>query len=147
MLPFLSILGFLLEVKSQGNNISLFEKHRAIIYSFVVAISIYIGTIFVGEKLRTEAIRPIQLLSDTIAPILLLLILVPNFGWLLLVLWVFLAAKMAWDCLPERYRYPLSQVGGRISNLLARLKTPDSTSANGSQDDSTSANGSQDEQV
>ena len=30
ILPFLSILGFLLEVKSQGNN--LFEKHKAIIY-------------------------------------------------------------------------------------------------------------------
>ncbi len=31
------------------------------------------GTIFVGKKLGLEAIRPIQLLSGTIAPILLLL--------------------------------------------------------------------------
>ena len=121
-------------MKSQGYNISLFEKHKAIIYSFVVAISIYMGTIFVGKKIGLEAIRPIQLLYGIIAPILLLLILVPNFGWLLLVLWVFLAAKMAWDCLPERYHYPLFQEYGRISNLLARLKTLISTSVNGSQD-------------
>ena len=134
ILPFLSILGFLIEVKSQGYNISLFEKHKAIIYSFVVAISIYMGTIFVGKKLGLEAIRPIQLLSGIIAPILLLLILVPNFGWLLLVLWVFLAAKMAWDYLPQLYHYLFSQEGGRVSNLFAIL-TLNSTSIEGSQDD------------
>ena len=120
-------------MKSKGNN--LFEKHKANIYSFVVVISIYIGTIIVGKKLRTEAIKPIQLLSDTIAPILLLLILVPNFGLLLLVLWVFLAAKMAWDYLPQLYHYLLSQKGGRVSNLFAILKTLISTSIEGSQDD------------
>ena len=98
-------------------------------------ISISVVTIVVGKNLRTEAIRPIQLLTGTIAPILLLLILVPNFGWLLLVLWVFLAVKMAWDYLPQLYHYLLSQGGGRVSNLFAILLTLNSTSVEGSQDD------------
>ena len=93
----------LFQVKFQGKGASPFEKHNAIIYSFVVAISIFTGTIILGKKFEMKTIEPIRLLSGAMAPILLLLILVPIFGWLLLVLWIFFAAKMGWDYLQQLY--------------------------------------------
>ena len=89
---YLSILGVLLSVKYQGIGISLLEEHKGIIYFFVIVISIYVGTIIVGKKLG-----PIRLLSATIAPILLFVILVPELGWPALGLWVILVAKLTWD--------------------------------------------------
>ena len=114
---FLTMLGVLLQLKLQGNNVSPFED--AIISSFVVVISIYVGTIIVGKKFKL--IEPIQLFSGALAAILLLLILVPIYGLLLLFLWVFLAVKMAWDCLHRlclHFLYKISRLAPYLSAVF-----------------------------
>ena len=111
---FLSTLGVLIQVKFQANSVSPFED--ALISSFVVVISIYVGTIIVGKKFKF--IEPIHLLSGALAPILLLLILVPIYGLLLLFLWVFLAVKMAWDCLHQLCLHLLYQIS-RLAPYLS----------------------------
>ena len=108
------MLGVLVQMKFQGNSVSPIED--AIISSFVVVISIYVGTIIVGKKFKF--IEPIQLLSGALAPILLLLILVPIYGLLLLFLWVFLAVKMAWDCLHQLCLHLLYQIS-RLAPYLS----------------------------
>ena len=137
-------------MKYQGVSISLFEKHKGIIYIFVIVISIYVGTIIVGKKLG-----PIRLLSATIAPILLFFILVPELGWPALGLWAILAAKMAWDYLPQLYYsfgpwviiaakmawdylrqlyYYLRYQASHVFNSFATLMTRNSTSVEESQE-------------
>ena len=104
-------------MKFQANSVSPFED--ALISSFVVVISIYVGTIIVGKKFKF--IEPIQLLSGALAPILLLLILVPIFGLLLLFLWVFLAVKMAWDYLHQlclHFLYQISRLAPYLSAVF-----------------------------
>ena len=121
---FLAMLGTLIQVMFQGNGVSpIFQKYNGIISTFIVAISIYVGAVIVGKRFWIGIIGVIRLLFGTIAPILLLLILVPLFGWLLLVLWVFLAAKMAWDYLQQLYHHLLYQASGRVANLFVILKT------------------------
>ena len=115
----------LFQVKFQGNGASPFEKHNAIIYSFVVVISIFTGTIILGKKFEMNTIEPIRLFSGAMAPILLLLILVPIFGWLLLVLWIFFAAKMGWDYLKQLYQKILFQATDRLWNILMTPNPPE----------------------
>ncbi|RVW76897.1 hypothetical protein CK203_051540 [Vitis vinifera] len=114
---FLTMLGVLFQVKFQGNGASPFEKHDAIISSFVIVLSIYVGTIILGKKFEMKTIEPIRLLSGAMAPILLLLILVPIFGWLLLVLWMFFAATMGWDYLQQLYQKLFCEASDRPPNL------------------------------
>ena len=129
-------MGVLLAVKYQGGvSVSLFEEHKKIIYIFVIVISIYVATIIVGKKLGTKgtkAIKPIRLLSATIAPILLFFILVPGLGWPALGLWVILAAKMAWDYVRKLYLDLLHQASHVFS--FATLITRNSTSVEESQE-------------
>ena len=120
---YLSILGVLLSVKYQGIGISLLEEHKGIIYFFVIVISIYVGTIIVGKKLG-----PIRLLSATIAPILLFVILVPELGWPALGLWVILAAKLAWDYLRQLYHYLLHQVSHVFNSFATTISLSSSPS-------------------
>ncbi|XP_034709545.1 uncharacterized protein LOC117932412 isoform X2 [Vitis riparia] len=116
---FLSTLGVFIQVKFQANSVSPFED--ATISSFVVVISIYMGTVIVGKKFKF--IRPIQLLFGALAPILLLLILVPIFGRMLLGFWVILTVKMAWDYLHQLCFHFLYKISRLALNLIAMLMT------------------------
>ena len=111
------MLGNLVQVKFQANSVSPFED--AIIYSFVVVFSIYVGPIIVGKKF--QFIGPIQLLSGTLAPILLLLILVPIFGKMLFSFWVMVTVKMAWDYLHQlclHFLYQISRLAPYLSAVF-----------------------------
>ena len=75
------------------------EKYKVIISIFMVTITIHVGAIIFGEifQIRIGFIRIISLLFGFLPPLLLLLILLPIFGWVLLDFWVLLLAKMGWD--------------------------------------------------
>ena len=48
---FLAMLGTLIQVMFQGNGVSpIFQKYNAIISTFIVAISIYVGVVIVGKR-------------------------------------------------------------------------------------------------
>ena len=126
-----SILVGFLQRKPYKNDNDAFEKW--IIYIFFVVIFIHSEAIIVGEKYKT---RPVRLLCGKLAPILLLLILFPAFGWMLLVIWVFLAVKTARDYFHQLYCNLLYQASGLVPYFFAIFMTPSSTPLHGSQDPS-----------
>ena len=88
----------------ENNDVSpMFEKYKVIISIFIVVITIHVGAFIVGEifqiwigiGIRISGV--ISLLFGFLAPILLLLILLPIFGCVLLGFWVLLLAYVAWD--------------------------------------------------
>ena len=72
-----------MQVMFQGNNVSpMFEKYKVIISIFIVVIIIQVGEVIVGESFRIwiGISGVISLLFGFLAPILLVLILLPIFG-------------------------------------------------------------------
>ena len=104
-----------MQVMFQGNNdvSPMFEKCKVIISIFIVVITIHVGAVILGEIFRIwigigigiVISGVISLLSGFLVPILLLLILLPIFGWVLLGFWVLLLAKVAWDYKQQCYHF------------------------------------------
>ena len=102
---YITTLGMLMQVMFQENNdvSPLFEKYKVIISIFIVVITIHVGAVIVREIFRIwigvgigiGISGVISHLFGLLAPILLLLILLPIFGWVLLGFWVLLLAKVA----------------------------------------------------
>ena len=120
----------------QGNNdvSPFFEKYKVVISIFIVVITIHVGAVIVGEIFRIwigVGIRigisgVISLLFGFLAPILLLLILLPIFGWVLLGFWVLLLAKVAWDYKQQCHHF-LGQLLVRALHTFDRLMNHTST--------------------
>ena len=121
---YITTLGVLMQVMFQGNNdvSPMFEKYKVIISIFIVVITIHVGAVIVGEIFRMwiGIIRVISLLFGFLAPILLLLILLPIFGWVLLGFWVLLLAKVAWDY-KQQCHHLLSQLLVQALHKFDRL--------------------------
>ena len=108
-----------------NNNVSpMFEKCKVIISVFIVVITIHVGAVIIGEIFRIGIgigiIGVISLLFGFLAPILLLLILLPIFGWVLLGFWVLLLAKFAWDYKQQCYHL-LDQLLVRVLHKFSRF--------------------------
>ena len=79
----------------------MFEKSKVIISIFIIVITIHVGVVILDEIFQIWiGIRigiGISGVISFLAPIWLLLLLLPIFGWALLGFWVLLLAKVAWD--------------------------------------------------
>ncbi|KAL6322812.1 hypothetical protein AAG906_020812 [Vitis piasezkii] len=111
-ISFLTILGSTVLAKYQYDNVSPFAQHNiamrislfaTFIYFMVVVIYEILnpdGTIKVEDDIRYLLILGhVRFLSGTVAATLLILILIPYFGWFLLVIWTMFLVKITcyWD--------------------------------------------------
>ena len=111
---YITTLGVLMQVMFQGNNnvSPMFEKYKVIKSIFIVVITIHVGAVILAEVFRIwiRISGVISILFGFLAPILLLLILLPIFGRVLLGFWVLLLAKVAWS--------PSNNVTTSLANYL-----------------------------
>ncbi|RVW97186.1 hypothetical protein CK203_029951 [Vitis vinifera] len=108
----LAILGSAVLAKYQYDNISPFAQHNIAMRISLFATFIYFMVVVVYEILNPDEtvkveddgrylliLGHVRFLSGTIAATLLILILIPYFGWFLLVIWTMFLVKIAcyWD--------------------------------------------------
>ncbi|KAL5798862.1 hypothetical protein ACOSQ2_003682 [Xanthoceras sorbifolium] len=94
----------LLQVKYQTKNESPFDSHYWVMLTFFVVVHVHAVVLVVEIKFPAHIsschamiMSKISIFSGALASILLLLLLVPSFGWLSLVMWVFCFIRVAHD--------------------------------------------------
>ncbi|XP_034708874.1 uncharacterized protein LOC117931910 [Vitis riparia] len=111
-ISFLTILGSAALAKYQYDNVSPFAQHNIAMRISLFAIFIYFMVVVVYEILNPDGtvkveddgrylliLGHVRFLSGTIAATLLILILIPYFGWFLLAIWTMFLVKIVcyWD--------------------------------------------------
>ncbi|KAK4848828.1 hypothetical protein QYF36_017877 [Acer negundo] len=94
----------LLQIKYQTQNVSPFDTHYGVMLTFFVVVHVHAVVLVVEIKLQAHIsschamiMSKISIFSGALASILLLLILVPPFGWFSLVMWVVCFIRVAHD--------------------------------------------------
>lgn len=100
----------LLQLKFQtANQASPFETHELVMLAFCTAMVIYVSALAIQNQLQAGAINwpaianKIGILSGSLAPIMLLLILVPYLGLSMLFVWILCFVKLAHELCWEIY--------------------------------------------
>ncbi|XP_021651855.2 uncharacterized protein LOC110643703 [Hevea brasiliensis] len=107
-----------MQVKYSFADVSAFEKHKVIIPILMVALVIYGISWAIEVKLRANESNyqtiagNIRLLSSSLVIVLLILMLVPYFGWMLLTSWALLFIWVAWKSYKEMYQLLLQAFNG-----------------------------------
>ena len=108
-ISFLTILGSAVLAKYQYENISPFAQHNIAMRISLFATFIYFMVIVIYKILNFDGtvkveddgrylliLGHVRFLSGTVAAILLILILIPYFGWFLLIIWIMFLVKIVW---------------------------------------------------
>lgn len=120
----ITVLTSLIQVKYQFEEVSAFEKHNIIIPILIVALIMYGISWAIEVKLRANHLNyqtiagSISLLSSSLVIVMLMLMLVPYFGWLLLASWAILLIWVSWKSYKEMYQLLLEAFNGLKKLLL-----------------------------
>ncbi|XVE69417.1 hypothetical protein DITRI_Ditri09bG0150700 [Diplodiscus trichospermus] len=111
----------LMSIKFQHvTNESPFQTHTVIMLMFVFTILVY--SISLCTSYIPQIISHVSLLSGSLSPILLALILCPNVGRLVLVVWVIYFVKLAYDAYLKLYQ--LHKTSFSVSEFFNKLLDP-----------------------